>query len=159
MRQCPSVIDTPAGRLRYTWTQHQKRDIEKIKSIQEKLPHSSLKQRRLRTSHLAPYRHDEVLLEFLAAEAVLAFIHGGSQPATLPDGSVPHPLLLPPLALPLCRSRHKHVIQRVVVTICLPHHLEWSRSGGDGDDGSDSGDKEQEVVSTLNRCVTIPGTC
>lgn len=76
------------------------------------------------TPHLAPYCHDEVLLELLAAEAVLAFIQGGSQPPALPDGSVPHPLLLPPLSLPLRCARHKHVIQRVVVTICLPHHLE-----------------------------------
>lgn len=76
------------------------------------------------TPHLAPYCHDEVLLELLAAEAVLAFIQGGSQPPALPHGSVPHPLLLPPLSLPLRCARHKHVIQRVVVTICLPHHLD-----------------------------------
>lgn len=99
------------------------------------------------TSHLVPYCHDEVLLELLAAEAVLAFIHGGSQPPTLPDGSVPHPLLLPPLTLPLRCSRHKHVIQCVVVTICLPHHLEsgveWSRSGGDGDDGNNREDRDE----------------
>lgn len=65
-----------------------------------------------------------MLLELLAAEAVLAFIHGSRQSPALPNGSVPHPLLLPPLALLLRRTRHKHVIQRVVVTICLPHHLE-----------------------------------
>lgn len=65
-----------------------------------------------------------MLLELLAAEAVLAFIHGGSHSQTLPNGSVPHPLLLTPLALLLRHTRHKHVIQSVVVTICLPHHLE-----------------------------------
>lgn len=75
-------------------------------------------------AHLAPNGHNKVLLERLAAEAVLAFIHGGSHCPTLPNGSVPHPLLLTPLILLLCHTRHKHVIQRVVVTICLPHHLE-----------------------------------
>lgn len=93
--------------------------------------HSGWKQPTLLTSHLAPYCHDEVLLELLAAEAVLAFFHGGRQPPTLPNGSVPHPLLLPPLALPLCCTRHKHVIQCVVVAICLAHHLE-SRVGWGG---------------------------
>ena len=65
-----------------------------------------------------------MLLELLAAEAVLAFIHGDSQSPTLPNGSVPHPLLLPFVTLFLCNTRHKHVIQRVVVTICLPYHLQ-----------------------------------
>lgn len=74
--------------------------------------------------YLASYSHYEVLLELLAAEAMLAFVHGDSQPPALPDGSVPHPLLLPPLAFPLRCSRYKHVIQRVVVTIRFPHHLE-----------------------------------
>lgn len=77
--------------------------------------------------HLAPDGHDQVLLELRVAEAVAALLHGGGQPPALPDGSVPHPLLLPALALPLRRARHKHVVQRVVVAICLPHHLEWSR--------------------------------
>lgn len=74
--------------------------------------------------YLAPYCHYEVLLELLAAETVMAFLHGGSQPPALPDGFAPHPLLLPPLTLPLRRARHKHVIQRIVVAVRLPHHLE-----------------------------------
>lgn len=65
-----------------------------------------------------------MLLELLAAEAVLALLHGDSQPPTLADGFAPHALLLPALALPLRRTRHKHVIQRVAVAVCLPHHLE-----------------------------------
>lgn len=74
--------------------------------------------------YLASNCNYEVLLELLVAEAVLAFVHRSSQPPTLPDGFAPHPLLLPPLALPLRSTRHKHVIQRVVVAVCLPHHLE-----------------------------------
>lgn len=65
-----------------------------------------------------------MLVELWAAEAVLAFIHGGSQPPALPHGSAPQPVLLPALALLLGRTRHKHVIQRVAVTVGLPHHLE-----------------------------------
>lgn len=80
-----------------------------------------------RLPYLASYSDDEVLLQLLAAEAVPALLHGGGQPPAVPDGSVPHPLLLPPLALPLRRARHKHVIQRVVVAVGLPHHLAESR--------------------------------
>lgn len=68
-------------------------------------------------------------MELRAAEALPALLHGGVEPPALADGAAPHPLLLLAVALPLRRARHEHVVQRVVVSVRLAHHLETERRG------------------------------
>lgn len=151
MRQWPSVIDTPAGRLRYDWRLNTHTLQQRNKGIKAAITKGHC----FMICYLAPDSHYQVLLQLRIAETVMAFVHGGRQPPTLPDGFVPHPLLLSPLALPLRRTWHKHVIQRIVVAIRLSHHLGSQREWGQqrrwrGEKNREAGEENQrETVRSV----------
>lgn len=71
---------------------------------------------------------DEMFGQFWVIKAEVAFLHASCQPSVLLNGFLSLSLLLLPRTLLLGSAGDKHVIQGIVISICLSHELQTQQA-------------------------------